>query len=170
MLVLNQFYNHISTGPPEMSPDWFLLLLPGCRWCILDVMARLPTSLPIPLCVPNLSTRDALLCTWSVAGSNCRWVPRLWHLALKPTISSQGCWSRCPYSYSCVCHPYSGMLSLLFSGHQFCRACGQCFPWFVSSSELYLIILSVINKCEVYWYRVCMSPHGAGPALAIINL
>jgi hypothetical protein len=47
--------------------------------------------------------------------------------------------------------------SLMFSCHQFCRACGQCFPWLVTSSELYSIILSVIKKCGVHWYKVHVS-------------
>jgi hypothetical protein len=30
--------------------------------------------------------------------------------------------------------------------------------------------LNVIKKCGAHWYRVCMSFHGVGPPLAIINL
>ncbi len=128
-------------GPPCVSPELFAVIIPGCRWCILDVMARLSTALPISLCVPNLSTWDAIFCSWSVAGSNSWWVPRLWYLALKSTVPSQGCWSWCPCSYTCVCHPYSGMLSLLSPGYHFCTVCGLCFP-LLFPNQLYSGILT----------------------------
>ncbi len=114
MLVFNKFCNHISIGPTKISFNWILWLSPCCRWCILNVITRLATPFSIPLRLPNLSTRDVFLYTWSLASSNCLWVPRLWHLALQPTILSQGCWFKCMCSYSCVCHPYSSIFFNFF--------------------------------------------------------
>lgn len=81
----------------------------GCRWGFLDVMARLPAPLPITLCLSNISTRDEVLSPWSVAWLNCWWLPRLWHLALEPPISSEGSWSGCPCAYPRFCNTNSGM-------------------------------------------------------------
>jgi hypothetical protein len=37
-------------------------------------------------------------------------------------------------------------------------------------SRLYSMILNVIKKCAIHCYKLCMSLHGVGPPLAIINL
>lgn len=95
--------------------------LPNCllwtvkRWYILDVLARLPNSFPVDICLSCLSPGDALFCAWSVARLQCWWLPRLRHMASKPAVSNQGCWAPCVTSNSCFHYPNSGIYNAMHS-------------------------------------------------------
>lgn len=93
---------------------WFVLLLIYSveRWNILDVLARLPNTLPIDLCLSCVPTGDALLRPQSMARLQCWWLPRLRELASKPAVPLESYWCRCISPDSCLHYLNSGKVPL----------------------------------------------------------
>ena len=121
------------------------------RWCILDVLARLPDSLPVNICLPCLSSRDALFGAWPMARLQCWWLPRLWYMAPKPAVPNQGYWATCLISNSYIHYLNSGMFNKMPLSRFVFIVVDYCWVKKNLSGFMYILGCELLEDCS--WFQ-----------------